>query len=310
MKAIRSLILLVLIFFILDRLLGAGLGWMYSRTTSGEAGGLLNEAIHRNSDILILGSSRAKHHVVPAVLKEELGFSAYNAGLNGQDMLYALLLLELKKEKPAPKVILIHIDPNAFSYKEQEMERLSVLSYYVDQNEQVAKFFKMRGPYETVKLLSSSYRFNGKVLSIIKNYFKPMPVTDGYEALPSSLLETEKPSPAAEILPSEAWKEKTDLFASTIKWYQSKGTKVFLFISPSFSEGGDAMYDKWLTETKQFLKVYPDVAFLDLSQHFLREFSHSPTYFKDSSHLNGKGSEIFTRALASQLKPFLTNMRK
>ena len=41
----------------------------------------------QKADIVILGSSRAHHHYVPAVLKDTLGLTAYNGGVDGNGLL-------------------------------------------------------------------------------------------------------------------------------------------------------------------------------------------------------------------------------
>lgn len=79
----------------LDRVIGFSLDRLYLRTESGESGGLINHALRQNPDILVLGSSRAKYHVSPDVLADKLSVSAYNAGIGGQDFLYAVMLLDL-----------------------------------------------------------------------------------------------------------------------------------------------------------------------------------------------------------------------
>ncbi|HXJ42998.1 MAG TPA: hypothetical protein VNH18_27200, partial [Bryobacteraceae bacterium] len=47
---------------LLDLALGAGLGRLYRKTHTGESGGLINEALSRDVQILLLGSSRMRHH--------------------------------------------------------------------------------------------------------------------------------------------------------------------------------------------------------------------------------------------------------
>src|SRR5262245_64749898 len=83
----------VIVFVLLVVLLDLGLGWVlariYRQSFTGDRFGLLNYALTQEPQILVLGSSRAQYHIMPSVLTKELGLTAYNAGLKGQDFLYS-----------------------------------------------------------------------------------------------------------------------------------------------------------------------------------------------------------------------------
>ena len=104
----------------------------------------------------MLGSSRAKHHVSPAILRARLFDSVYNAGINGQGFLYAIMLLDLWTRSHAlPKAILLHIDPQSLSRSEEELQRTSVFSAYFGESERIRSILLMRGKYEWLEYLSS-----------------------------------------------------------------------------------------------------------------------------------------------------------
>ena len=84
-RRVLTVILFVAAFVALDQVVGLTFQKLYFRTRTGEGGGLINEALMKNPDILLLGSSRMKHHLDPSVLEKELSMSAYNGGVNGQE---------------------------------------------------------------------------------------------------------------------------------------------------------------------------------------------------------------------------------
>src|SRR6266699_3997963 len=95
MRRLFTFIGVAALIVIMDIALGASLGWLYRKTNTGESGGLINDALSRNAQVLLLGSSRMRHHAMPALLNRKLSLTAFNAGLDGQDFLYAVMLFDL-----------------------------------------------------------------------------------------------------------------------------------------------------------------------------------------------------------------------
>src|SRR3954468_21880212 len=91
----RGFVVFVLLTVALDQVIGAGLERAYRRTLTDERVGLINYALTQSPDVFVLGSSRAEEHVVPSILRSRLGASVFNAGIHGQDFLYAIMLLDL-----------------------------------------------------------------------------------------------------------------------------------------------------------------------------------------------------------------------
>ena len=78
----RAFILFLVILVGFDQAVGISLDALYRRTTSGELGGLINLALKQSPDILVLGSSRAVHHVSPSVLRTGLSASVFSQDIN------------------------------------------------------------------------------------------------------------------------------------------------------------------------------------------------------------------------------------
>src|SRR3954464_1271964 len=115
MRRVTTLIAVVALVVIVDMTLGASFGWLYRKTRTGESGGLINDALSRDAQVLLLGSSRMRHHGMPAVLNRKLSLTAFNAGMDGQDFLYAMMLFDLWQRSHAPpNSIVLNIDPDSF----------------------------------------------------------------------------------------------------------------------------------------------------------------------------------------------------
>lgn len=303
----RQFLLIVLLVIGIDQSLGLLLHRLYSHTTSGEKGGQINGVLRLNKvDVLVLGSSRAKHHVVPAILREKLSASVFNAGIDGHDFLYAIMLLDLwTRFHVLPKVILLHVDPTSLSYSQSELDRVSVFSGYYNESERIRSLLLMRGKYERIKYLSSSYRFNDKVLPIIKNLFMHTDDTsDGYSGLKGSL-ESEVGKSIGPVNPSTDkaipfWSLKLGYLEELARYCKANGTRLILFHSPRFNENLAVLAD-WSKRFSALGLFQEGVEFIDLSVRARDLLVGQPTLFKDGGHLNEKGAEIFSSLLADEV---------
>jgi hypothetical protein len=289
----------------MDIALGAGLSWLYRKTHTGESGGLINDALSHRAQVLLLGSSRMRHHAMPAVLNRKLSLTAYNAGMDGQDFLYAVMLFDLwQRSNPPPKAIVLNIDSDSFEKSEEELQRAGIFSFYYGDSPLVRQILNERSRFERLKFLSRAYRANGKVLAIAKNLFAhPDSDFDGFEPL-SGQLSPQTLKAQCETIPTsnEFWLLKVECFKGLAEYCTKHGTRLLLVQSPRYREDPRA-HDTWVKVLSQFLESYPDVEFVDLSTCAHPDvFRDKPELFKDGSHLNAHGAEIFSTMLAEALQ--------
>jgi hypothetical protein len=290
---------------IMDIALGASFGWVYRKTHTGESGGLINDALFRHAQVLLLGSSRMRHHAMPAVLNRKLSLTAFNAGMDGQDFLYAVMLFDLwQRSNPPPKAIVLNIDSDSFEKSDEELQRAGIFSFYYDDSPVVRRILNERSRFERLKFLSRAYRANGKVLAIGKNLFThPADDFDGFEPL-SGCLSPQTVGARRESIPTltEFWSLKVECFKRLADYCKNHGTHLVLVQSPCYREDTRA-HDAWVDVLSQFLASYPDVDFVDLSNCAHADvFRDKPELFKDGSHLNAHGAEIFSAMLADALQ--------
>ena len=298
----RSFILFFALLVALDLALGAGLGALYRRTLTGEAGGLTNWALQSEADIVILGSSRAKHHISSKILSETMQARALNFGINGQEFLYASTLFKLWTERHGPpRVVILHVDPGTLAESENEIERLGVFSFYAD-HPRVSELLFSAGPFERMKYLSSAYRFNGKVLPILKNLFSaPASSFDGFEGLNGELSKGVEQE-AAMPRPAKFFAEKkVELLREMVDYCNRNDTRLFIVHSPAYDE--DAEYTaSWTAAMRDLLERYPGprLIVIDAITHS-DIFASKPELFRDIGHLNARGAELFSHILAAEI---------
>lgn len=305
MRRVFTFIGVAALIVLMDTTLGTGLNWLYRKTRTGEAGGLINEALSRNPQILLLGSSRMQHHAMPAVLNRKLSLTAFNAGMDGQDFLYAMMLFDLwQRSNGPPKAIVLNIDSDSFEKNDEELQRAEVFSFYYDDSPLVRQVLNARSRFERLKFLSRAYRANGKVFAIAKNLFAhPDPEFDGFEPL-TGHLSPQSVGPRQENVPSlkDFWPLKVECFKRLADYCKQHGTRLVLVQSPRYREDARA-HDAWVSILSKFLTNYPGVEFVDLSACEHPEvFRDKPELFKDGSHLNEHGAEIFSTMLAQELQ--------
>jgi len=148
MRRLFTFIGVAALIVIMDIALGASLGWLYRKTNTGESGGLINDALSRNAQVLLLGSSRMRHHAMPALLNRKLSLTAFNAGLDGQDFLYAVMLFDLwQRSNAPPKAIVLNIDADSFQKTDEELQRAGVFSFYYDDSPLVRQILNERSRF-------------------------------------------------------------------------------------------------------------------------------------------------------------------
>jgi hypothetical protein len=304
MRRLFTLIDVALLIVIIDLALGASLGRLYRKTHTGESGGLINDALSRDAQILLLGSSRMRHHAMPAILNRKLSLTAFNAGMDGQDFLYAAMLFDLwQRSNAPPKAIVLNIDADSFQKNNEELQRAGVFSFYYDDSVLVRQILNERSRFERLKFLSRAYRANGKVFAIGKNLFThPAPDFDGFEPL-SGHLSPQTLGAQRESIPTlaEFWSLKVECFKRLADYCKRHDTRLVLVQSPRYREDPLA-HDAWVNVLSQFLASYPDVEFVDLSSCAHPDvFRDKTELFKDGSHLNAHGAEIFSAMLADAL---------
>jgi len=95
---------------------------------------------------------------------------------------------------------------------------------------------------------------------------------------------------------------KVECFKRLADYCTKHGTRLVLVQSPRYREDPRA-HDAWVHVLSQFLASYPDVEFVDLSTCAHPDvFRDKVELFKDGSHLNAHGAEIFSTMLVEALQ--------
>lgn len=304
-KSILMTVLFVGLFFGFDQTIYSILNAGFQRTTSGEAGGSVNKVLKEKIDMVILGSSRAVLQYDPRILGAKLNMAAYNAGCNGQNLHYARGIVDLVLKRQTPSIAIMDIDAGSVQDAAVDLNKATVLAPFMGDSGVIKNMLYSKGVFERLKYLSRSFRFNSKVLSILKNLFLEDTSMDGFtpnttimdpEQYPDIMQGDMEPEPAM-----------MQLLRETISALKAAGTHVVLVVSPRWTkEGKVPSYRMPALRAIRELAQREQVSFLAVTIESASVFQKSE-YYKDPAHLNAEGARIFSEILAAKLASLMEN---
>lgn len=285
--------------WLFDMCAGAGLGWLYGQTEIGSAG-VVNRAMRQRNELVVIGDSRVRHHFNPALLRRETGLSTYNAGVNGQSMLFFYAMEQLILSAYRPRMIMLHLGPGDFTREQEALDRLSVLLPHADHPE-VRKLLMLRSPYERFKLLSRTYPYNSMLVALLGAALVPShgAYEDGFVPLYGKTLA------AAVRVSRKKGRGGSDevgipaggLFLRTLEDFidsaQARNVSVVICVSP---EWGVVVLD----DAVRRLIGDKGAAYIEISRNTHPVFK-DPRLFKTRGYLNAEGATVFSKILGEEL---------
>ncbi|EDP97240.1 hypothetical protein KAOT1_18797 [Kordia algicida OT-1] len=260
-----------------------------------------------NSEVLIYGSSRAYVHINPMQIQDSLNVRCYNFGVNGQNFrIQYLRHLEYMEHNPKPKTIIVSVDifslqkvANLYNYRQ-------FLPYLHKEN--VQKYTSAYNGFNTFDYYLPLVKYYGEHDAIKRAFAKFNEKTPhqqfrirGYHPVDRdwntdfSKAKTKKSSYVIEV---DA--EIQQLFENFLADCQEKNIQVVMVYTPIYKIG------------QQYVENHDDITayFEKLSTDFKIPFFNyleddiclAQRYFYNSTHLNKKGSIVFTNMLIRDLK--------
>ncbi len=259
----------------------------------------INQALTRKrADVLILGSSKAKHHYVPQVLGDSLGMSVYNAGADGHDVAYACMVLQSWLTRCTPRVVVLDLC-NSMVNGDWIDNSISDTKCYYGINEAVTGYIDSGHDWRLrLKLHSNLYRLNGSLVWLTKGMLTHAKASsDGYEPLYGSDM-VPGVTTYGPFTPSPVEAEQLRRIARLCR---SHGIKLHIILSPNHEI--DNGMRRWLaTETRR-----DGVRLADMTE---APQVWDDRYYKDRGHLNHDGAVLFTSMIAPALQQGLTPIGK
>jgi len=292
-KRISCFILLVIF---VDCTIGLLLDYASSNANGGYTEEL-NTILKEEHDVIIMGSSKAKRHYNTELIADSLCSSVYNAGLDGNGIIYMYGLFNLLPDNKLPKIIIYDVE-KYFDFYEYDSDAgntryLNHLKRFYWDSKSIRDIFYKIDKLSSIKLLSNSYRYNGNFINVFKDYFFEEKCSlSGYEPLYGSM----KYDSQVRVDTNLAFDDvKMYFFDQFIKRVIDNNIKLFIAISPKYRIADDSEYKPIL----EFISRYPEVTVFN---HYCDTlFVDNKSYFVDPMHLNNTGANLYTNIIIDKI---------
>lgn len=277
---------------VIDVVFGVACKYLNAHVKGGEEKSRYYTCELSNEDVLIFGSSRAKHHYVPDIIEDSLGLTCYNTGEDGNGVILGYGILKMVVERYTPKLIIY--DVCGFDiYQDDNMKYLNLLKPYYDEFGIDSIFWKIN-PKTRFMMKSNLYRYNTTCLRLVGNYFHPLNnYPQGYSALYNTM-DYEPEIQGLEIVSKDTL--KIDFFEDFIHLTQEKGIQLICCVSPVYKV---QFYDDYYKPIEELCERY-GVPFYDFSIE--NEISKKRAYFQDRTHMNDSGARLYTNKLIAIIR--------
>ncbi|MFY8035865.1 MAG: hypothetical protein ACOVMQ_01800 [Cyclobacteriaceae bacterium] len=308
MRKFRIIFLLsVGLLFICDRSLSYLFDYFYQHTKTGQSGGKINYylSLEKTPEWVVMGNSRALYQIIP----DSFPATTYNLCHAGMHQIFQTgLLTQMANEGKMPKLILLHIEPEEF-IGEQFNRDIQNLKYYHSKNEWITNELNALSPYEPTKFFFASYRYNGRVISLMKNYLQTRRTdynSNGYMVIEPSETDSittmyslqQAQPPSNEKLNLQQW----NYLRAFIDRCQKEKTQVICFTSPVYSYSYRATAG--VLELEKNLEKM-GVPYINYLQKNIPALQQRASFWKDRHHLNHAGAQIESSVLQHDVDSLL-----
>lgn len=277
---------------IVDVLFGIACQYMNDHSKGGGIKSRYYVCKESNEDVLIFGSSRAKHHYVPDIIEDSLGVTCYNTGEDGNGIILSYGFLKMITQRYSPKLIIY--DVTTFDMHEDDnMKYVDLMKpFYYEPG--IDSIFWEVNPKSRYMMLSNLYRYNTTCLRVIGNFIHPMTnYPKGYSALFDVMdyepIIKEEPQKEVDLL-------KIKYFEDFVKMTKNNNIQLVCCVSPIYKAFSNEDY---YGHIKQICEKY-EIPFLyyEAEATIIEEKS----YFKDRTHLNDSGASLYSNIIARKIK--------
>src|SRR3989338_2105966 len=285
-KTAFKILLLICLSLILDQGIGSWIGALHRKDPRNS----LWRAIENKSRIVFLGSSRDKHGIIPKIIEEKTGLSAYNGAFDGAGMVYI---------RGAEAFLVSHYQP----------EWLVISVIHLDQERGDIRKLAPYLPEPAVQKLLAGYpwqvrlkygwfktpRYNSMFLKWVKRRFEGPDSRAGYEPFYGKAPEM---IPDAGPLPGAVpeFKQGEELLKEVVTEIRRHGIKPAFLELPTGREKSSMSYFVFRDLAKK-----ESVPFLDFSKGGADDLFLPEYCFFEEGHLNDRGARLFSQGLAGKL---------
>jgi len=262
-----------------------------------------------NCHIAIYGSSRAWVHIDPTIISDSLNITAYNFGIDGHNFwLQYLRHLEFIKHNKKPKIIILSVDVFSLG-KRIDLYQPDQFLPYMLWNKNIKEFTGSYIGYNKIEYYIPLIRYNGKfevLKTSLKNLLKIHTYTkrfrnNGFKGVDKEWNTDFKIAKSIQkSYEAKLDQQSIELFETFIQECKNTDIRLVMVYTPEYIEG-----QKFVSNREKILNIYKEISnkyqltFYDYSNDSI---CFDRNLFYNSLHLNKKGSEIFSKIFAHDIK--------
>lgn len=308
MKPLYKLLVVLLLLFVVllgvDFLVGRVLDKMADKLPDQSEVGLTHLSVKKvDAPVLIIGSSRARHHYNTRQIEDSLGMHAYTIARDAHFVSYQSAVLNAVLDRYTPKVVLWECGLNNLFSKERDAVHC-LHPYYYDCDSLRSIIDKKEGASMAVKMRLNMYRYNGvasNILMLSRSAARP-DTMQGFLPIKGNLKGNDTILKMPEVVADTVDAVRLDIFKNTIKRMRDQGVTVILFDSPVYELENPHRNMASEQAIKDVCAQYGVPVF---DNRYLDEFRNSPEYFFDPTHINKEGTTVYTPIVIGQVRSVL-----
>jgi len=256
---------------------------------------IINKSLKSDTEVLVLGSSRALHHYNPNIISKSLNLSCYNAGFGGYGVFLNYAILYEKIKVNSPKIVIIDLSPNIIVDK-NAYSKLNLLLPYYKKNSSFKEIIQLNPKFSKLELVSNLYIYNSTLYDFTRSYFTENNDNNlGFFPLKGKI---NKGDYSPFFLEKENMDENNiDYMNKIINLCKQNNIRLVGVVSPTYEK-----FDKENKIISSLASIFKNNSFEFYNYSNYSKFYQKPEYFKDQLHLNEFGATIFSTNMAEVIK--------
>jgi len=259
-----------------------------------------------NSDVIIVGSSRAKRHYDTKILDDSLNVNSYNLGINGYPFSMSDVQFRIyEKYNKIPKLIIINTDRSFLGRRNEAFNRYQFLPYL---NEPLLRkeLINIDG-FSKSDFYINGLKYYGEYPAIFlglseffKMYHIPPETEKGYKG--ENLKwngDGFKKALLGDSIVANINLEIVQLFDKFLNHCINNNIKVVMVYSPEYYKVTE--FTKNFGELMNIYHSFSEKYNIPLLDYSTDTLCYDATYFYNAMHLNKKGADIFSTKLAHDI---------
>jgi hypothetical protein len=260
-----------------------------------QIGTISQSLLKKEGDVLILGASCAKYHYNTKIFADSLQLEVQNTGIGGMHAAYTDLVLQAYLERCKPTCAVIDFSGQL----DAGLGRMPRTIPFYGVSKPVTQYYDTEADWQQrMKLLSGLYRYNETLDLLLRHQLNEPNNTNGYAVMTGTMGHVDTVAIAKFVADSAQLRHLDHV----VKLCGEQNIMLVFVLSPR--KYHDTLAEQWLTNYCA-----------QNGLHLINELHEACYYerddlFRDDSHLNGTGADIFSKRVASQLKELLATNKQ